>query len=137
MGGSGAADSAVRQRLQDPRVSRWVTHVGRVPDRDRNGLLSMARALVFPSEYEGFGAPVIEAMQLGVPVVTSDRTCLPEVVADAGIVLSLQEDLWAAVPDLVGARRSELIERGGRRVADFSVSASGDALAKAYRMVAS
>ena len=97
----------------------------------------MAHALVFPSEYEGFGAPVIEAMQLGVPVVTSDRTCLPEVVADAGIVLSIQEDLWAAVPDLVNARRSDLVERGKRRVADFSVLASGEALADAYRRLSS
>lgn len=133
MGGPGASESAVRQRLDDERVARWVTHVGRVSDRDRNGLIAMASALAFPSEYEGFGAPVIEAMQLGVPVVSSDRACLPEVVGDAGVVLSLQEDLWAAVPDLVAARRDELIASGRRRVEAFTIRASGAALARAYR----
>jgi glycosyltransferase involved in cell wall biosynthesis len=137
MGGAGAAESAVRHRLEDDRVARWVTHVGRVSDRDRNGLLAMARALVFPSEYEGFGAPVIEAMQLGVPVVSSDRACLPEVVGDAGIVLSLQEDLWAAVPEIVEQRRSDLIAAGRRRMTAFSITSSGEALADAYRMVGS
>lgn len=133
MGGPGAAESMVRQRLDDPRVSRWVTHVGRVTDRDRNGLIAMARALAFPSEYEGFGAPVIEAMRLGVPVVSSDRACLPEVVGDAGVVLSLQEDLWAAVPDLVAARRDELVAQGRRRAEAFTTRASGEALVRAYR----
>ena len=102
-------------------------------DRDRNGLIRMAHALVFPSEYEGFGAPVIEAMQIGIPVVTSDRACLPEVVGDAGLVLSLQEDLWAGVPDMVRHRRTELVQRGIERVGRFTIDASGAALADAYR----
>lgn len=135
MGGAGAADTDVRRQLADPRVARAVTHVGRVSDRDRNGLLRMAQALAFPSEYEGFGAPVIEAMQLGTPVVASDRACLPEVVGDAGLVLALQEDLWAGLPDLVRARRTELVQRGVEHVRRYSIDASGAALAAAYRMV--
>lgn len=135
MGGAGAADAAVRTQLADPRVARAVTHVGRVSDRDRNGLVRMAQALAFPSEYEGFGAPVIEAMQLGTPVVTSDQACLPEVVGDAGLVLALQEDLWAGLPDLVRARRTELVQRGVEHVRRYSIEASGAALAAAYRMV--
>jgi alpha-1,3-rhamnosyl/mannosyltransferase len=135
MGGAGAADADVKRRLADPRVARVVTHVGRVGDADRNGLVRMAQALAFPSEYEGFGAPVIEAMQLGTPVVTSDRACLPEVVGDAGLVLARQEDLWAGLPDLVRARRTELVQRGVERVRQFSIEASGAALAAAYRMV--
>lgn len=132
MGGVGSADAAVRKQLADSRVARAAMHVGRVSDRDRNGFVRMAHALVFPSEYEGFGAPVIEAMQIGIPVVTSDRACLPEVVGEAGVVLSLQEDLWASVPDVVRLRRTELVQRGIERVARFSTSASGAALAKAY-----
>lgn len=135
MGGAGAADAEVRRRLADPRVARAATHVGRVSDADRNGLLRMAQALAFPSEYEGFGAPVIEAMQLGTPVVTSDDACLPEVVGDAGLVLARQEDLWAGLPDLVRARRTELVQRGIEHVKKYSIEASGAALAAAYRMV--
>jgi glycosyltransferase involved in cell wall biosynthesis len=132
MGGVGNADEAVRKQLADSRVARAVTHVGRVSERDRNGLIRMSHALVFPSEYEGFGAPVIEAMQIGIPVVTSNRACLPEVVGEAGVVLSLQEDLWASVPDVVRLRRTELVQRGIERVARFSTDASGAALAQAY-----
>lgn len=135
IGGAGAADESVRRLLAEPRVARSVVHLGRVSDRDRNGLVRMAEALVFPSEYEGFGAPVIEAMRLGTPVVTSDRACLPEVVGDAGLVLPLHEDVWASVPEHVRTRRDELIARGRRRVADFSVDESGRALAMAYRML--
>ena len=135
MGGAGAAGAAVEKQLADPRVARTVTHVGRVSDADRNGLVRMAQALAFPSEYEGFGAPVIEAMQLGTPVVASDRACLPEVVGDAGLVLALQEDLWAGLPDLVRARRTELVQRGIEHVRRYSIEASGVALAEAYRMV--
>ena len=135
MGGVGAADSDVRRRLADERVAQAVVHVGRVSDADRNGLIRMAHSLAFPSEYEGFGAPVIEAMQLGTPVVASDQACLPEVVGEAGLVLALQEDLWAGLPDLVRARRTELVQRGVERVRQFSIDASGAALADAYRMV--
>ena len=136
MGGVGSVDASVRSQLADERVARTVVHVGRVSDADRNGLVRMAQALAFPSEYEGFGAPVIEAMQLGTPVVASDQACLPEVVGDAGLVLALQEDLWAGLPDLVRARRTELVQRGVDRVHQFSIETSGAALADAYRMVA-
>ena len=63
-GGAGTAEHVVTA-CDDPRVVR----VGRVPSADRNGLLAMADAMVFPSQYEGFGAPLIEAMTLGAPVV--------------------------------------------------------------------
>ncbi len=135
MGGAGAADTSVKKQLADERVARSVVHLGRVSDADRNGFVRMAQALAFPSEYEGFGAPVIEAMQLGTPVVASDQACLPEVVGDAGLVLALQEDLWAGLPDRVRARRTELVQRGVERVNQFSIEASGAALAEAYRMV--
>ena len=75
---------------------------------DRDGLLAAAEALVFPSEYEGFGAPVLEAMALGTPVICSDRTALPEVAGDAALVLPLELDAWKGALDEVAARRDEL-----------------------------
>ena len=68
---------------------------GRVPAADRDGLIALAEALVFPSEYEGFGAPVLEAMALGTPVICSDRAALPEVAGDAAVVLPPTVDAWA------------------------------------------
>ena len=55
----------------------------------------MAEAMVFPSQYEGFGAPLIEAMALGCPVIASDSTCIPAIVDGAGLVLPLAVDAWA------------------------------------------
>lgn len=126
-GGAGLAHAEV-VACTDPRVLR----LGRVPAADRNGLLAMAEAMVFPSQYEGFGAPLIEAMTLGAPVVCSDATCMPQIVGDAGLVRPTTPDAWAGVLDEVRARRSELVASGHRRALDFTSAASGAALAAAY-----
>ncbi len=126
-GGPGMADAEVAA-CDDPRVLR----LGRVPAADRNGLLAMAEALVFPSQYEGFGAPLIEAMTLGAPVVCSDATCMPQIVGDAGLVRPTTADAWAGVLDEVAARRSELVTAGRRRANDFTSRASGAALSAVY-----
>jgi len=100
-------------------------------------LIKMSKALVFPSEYEGFGAPVIEAMALGTPVICSDRACLPEVVGDAGLVLPLDVDAWAGALDLIELRRAQYLEASARRLENFTAEASGRALASAYRLALS
>jgi glycosyltransferase involved in cell wall biosynthesis len=108
-----------------------------VPAGDRDGLLQIATAMVFPSEYEGFGAPVIEAMTLGAPVICSDRTCLPEVAGDAAIVLPLEADAWASALDDVVARRAELVAAGHARAASFTSKRSAEALLAAYSLALS
>jgi alpha-1,3-rhamnosyl/mannosyltransferase len=127
IGGSGAAEPEVLAAA-DPRIRR----LGRVPAVDRNGLLRMADAMVFPSRYEGFGAPLIEAMALGCPVISSDTTCIPAVVDGAGLVLPLEPDAWADALDRVGRDRHTMIEAGRQRAASFTARASGAALAAAY-----
>lgn len=131
-GGKGDADAAIRAILSNPKLSHGVRHLGRVPTQDRDGLIKMARALVFPSRYEGFGAPVLEAMALGTPVIASDRACLPEVVADAGLVLPLDAQAWESALDIVERRHGELIARGLQRSRSFTSTISGRALASAY-----
>jgi alpha-1,3-rhamnosyl/mannosyltransferase len=126
-GGAGLAHAEVAA-ADDPRVLR----LGRVPAEDRNGLLAMADAMVFPSQYEGFGAPLIEAMTLGAPVVCSDATCMPQIVGAAGLVRPTTPEAWAGVLDEVRTRRSELVAAGHRRALDFTSAASGAALAAAY-----
>jgi glycosyltransferase involved in cell wall biosynthesis len=59
---------------------------GYVPEQDLAGLYSGAICFVYPSYFEGFGLPVVEAMQCGVPVITGNQTSLPEVVGDAGLL---------------------------------------------------
>lgn len=129
IGGRGRSEpEVVAAAAADPRIRR----LGIVSDADRDGLLALADALVFPSLYEGFGAPVIEAMALGTPVVASDATCLPDVVSDAGVVRPPTVDAWADVLDEVRARRAVLVAAGARRAARFTSAASGAALADAY-----
>ena len=101
--------------------------------RRRGGLLRMAEAMVFPSQYEGFGAPLIEAMALGCPVIASDSTCIPAVVDRAGLVLPLSIEAWADALDRVRQNRATMIAAGLRRVEAFTARASGVALAGAYR----
>ncbi|HQZ33633.1 MAG TPA: glycosyltransferase family 1 protein [Ilumatobacteraceae bacterium] len=126
-GGEGLAEAEVAAAL-DPRVRR----VGRVSAADRNGLLAMADAMVFPSQYEGFGAPLIEAMVLGAPVISSDATCMPHIVGNAGLVRPLTTDGWADVLDEARTRRDELVAAGHIRAQDFTSAASGAALAAVY-----
>lgn len=126
-GGEGLAEAEVAASTEQ-RVRR----VGRVPAADRNGLLAMADAMVFPSQYEGFGAPLIEAMTLGAPVVCSDATCMPTIVGNAGLVRPLTPEAWSGVLDEVRVRRSELVTAGHVRAQDFTSAASGAALAAVY-----
>jgi alpha-1,3-rhamnosyl/mannosyltransferase len=126
-GGSGTAEGVV-QSATDPRIRR----LGRVPAADRNGLLRMAEAMVFPSLYEGFGAPLIEAMALGCPVVASDSTCIPAILDGAGLVLPLVGEAWADALDRVRRDRARMISVGLTRSASFTARASGAALAGVY-----
>ena len=129
-GSAGGAEADVAA-CTDPRVIR----VGRVGPADRNGLLALSTAMVFPSQYEGFGAPLIEAMALGAPVVCSDATCIPGVVGDGALVRPLTIDAWATALDDVAAQRAALVARGRARAATFTSRASGDALAAVYASV--
>jgi glycosyltransferase involved in cell wall biosynthesis len=110
---------------------------GWLPAADLEGLYATASAFVFPSLYEGFGLPVLEAMRRGVPVACSDRSSLPEVAGDAaltfdpereqqitGAILRLLED-----PELAGRLR----EAGVAQAQRFSWPATAEATVAAYR----
>jgi alpha-1,3-rhamnosyl/mannosyltransferase len=127
IGGTGSAEGVVRSAA-DPRIRR----LGRVPAADRNGLLRMADAMVFPSSYEGFGAPLIEAMALGCPVIASDATCMPAILGGAGLALPLTKEAWADALDRVDRDRGAMIAAGLSRSLDFTAHASGKALAAVY-----
>lgn len=135
IGGRGAADDTVESRLADEPLSRCVSRLGRVSNADRDGLIRAAMAVVFPSEYEGFGAPLIEAMALGTPVLCSDRACLPEVAGSAAVVRELDVEAWGDALSVIEDRRTELIAAGRSRVDDFTSARSGEALTRVYRSV--
>ncbi|MEO7398681.1 MAG: glycosyltransferase family 1 protein, partial [Ilumatobacteraceae bacterium] len=132
IGGAGSSEQAVTAAIERLGLGARVVRAGRVPAPDRDGLLAMAAAMAFPSEYEGFGAPVIEAMALGAPVICSDRTSLGEVAGDAAIVLPLELDAWAGALDEAIRRRGELVLAGRARAATFTAVRSAEALLQAY-----
>ena len=137
IGGVGAAESALSSQIRSSRHRDRVHRLGRVPGADRDALIAGADALVFPSEFEGFGAPVVEAMALGTPVVCSSAAALVEVVGDAGVVVGEPAAAaWAAAIGEARRRRGELVASGRRRRDDFTVEASGAAISAAYRRAA-
>jgi glycosyltransferase involved in cell wall biosynthesis len=136
LGGAGSAEAKVVEMVRSLGLSARVIRPGRVPAADRDGLIALADAVVFPSRYEGFGAPLIEAMALGTPVVACDLTAVSEVVQSGGILLPDDPEAWADVVEVVRTRRTELVAAGVRRSAEFSLTASAEALCTAYRMTA-
>jgi alpha-1,3-rhamnosyl/mannosyltransferase len=110
---------------------------GRVSAADRDALLRSADAVVFPSRYEGFGAPVLEAMAVGTPVLASAATALPEVVGPAGLLLDPDDaPAWADAIERVlddPSLRTSLVEAGHDRARTFTAAHSAQALARAYR----
>jgi len=113
--------------------------IGRVPSDVVPGLVAGATAVVVPSLYEGFGLPALEAMAAGVPVVAANRSALPEVCGDAGILVEPDPDgiaqglLWAMSDDpAIGA----MVARGRRRAADFTWERSAAAHSAIWRSLA-
>ncbi|MHB1677546.1 MAG: glycosyltransferase family 4 protein [Sulfuriferula sp.] len=91
---TGQANEPMLKLCQKYDVGNRVVFAGRVLEQDLPGLYRGAIALVFPSLYEGFGLPVIEAMACGTPVITSNTTSLPEVAGEAALLvdpLSVEE----------------------------------------------
>lgn len=111
---------AAERRIQAPNV-RWL---GAVSDDDLALLFSRSLCLAFPSFTEGFGLPIVEAMALGCPVVSSDRASMPEVCGDAALMAAPDDpQAWLAqISALKGseALREDLRERGRRQAATFS-----------------
>jgi glycosyltransferase involved in cell wall biosynthesis len=114
-----------------------VAFTGRVSDTELRALYAGAAAFVFPSLYEGFGLPPIEAMALGAPVVCADAASLPEVVGDAAALFAAG-DAGALADVIRGAlddrsRLDELSAAGRRRAAEFTWERTAAATVAVYR----
>jgi glycosyltransferase involved in cell wall biosynthesis len=124
VGKEGWAFEGLRRRVAGSGVASRIHFTGYVPDADLPALYAAADLFVYPSLYEGFGFPPLEAMACGTPVVTSNNTSLPEVVGDAALTVDPRNtaQLAATMAEVLTSaeRRGELIERGLARAAQFS-----------------
>jgi glycosyltransferase involved in cell wall biosynthesis len=124
MGGEGP----IRRRIQKLVYKRGAIEdifiLNYVSDKELNLFYNAASLFLFPSLYEGFGLPVLEAMVAGVPVVTSTAGSLPEVAGDSAIFVDpynieeIADSIWRAVSDKI--LRNELRDKGLARIKNFT-----------------
>lgn len=118
----------------------WLKYLGFVPGNDLPALYSAANSFVFPSIYEGFGLPVLEAMASGTPVICSNVSSLPEVVGNAALthdpqdVDNLSYYLRMMIEDI--DKRQLMIDSGLARAKQFTWSLCADKTIEAYKQVA-
>jgi glycosyltransferase involved in cell wall biosynthesis len=122
-GGKGWLDDEMMVEIERQGLNGRVRFIGFVDDADLPTLYSAATLFVFPSLYEGFGLPLLEAMGCGVPVITANTSSLPEVAGDAAVQLSPHDEAaWTAAMLALLAddpRRAVLVAAGFRRVRQF------------------
>ncbi len=132
-------DTARALAWRDPEGRRRVVHLSDVTDDELASLYAGAALFAFVSHAEGFGMPPLEAMATGTPVLTSNRTALPEVAGDAARLVDPEsvEDIRAGLSELLtdGAVRETLIRRGLERVQSFSWRNEAETLLRTYDRV--
>ena len=124
MVGSGRQNEAMAGLIKELGLEDHVFFTGFVSRDDLPAIYNMGRVLVFPSLYEGFGFPALEAMACGVPVVTSNISSMPEVAGDAALLVDpfkteeIRESIYSILKD--NALASDLRQRGLKRAEIFS-----------------
>lgn len=91
IGGFGWLCESLKMEIELGEAKGWVRHLGYVPESDLPLIYAGATLFVYPSTYEGFGLPPIEAMAAGVPVVVSNQSCLPEVTQGAALMVNPED----------------------------------------------
>jgi glycosyltransferase involved in cell wall biosynthesis len=137
IGQSRHMDEVVRPLAHALGLDARVDFPGRVEASELHGLLACSLALVFPSRYEGFGLPVLEAMQVGCPVISSPVCSLPEVAGEAADYAGPDDlpGLVAAMDRLVSdaPRRMRMIGAGRLRAAEFTWEKAAEQTISVYR----
>jgi glycosyltransferase involved in cell wall biosynthesis len=126
----------IAQQLEVESVVRFI---GRVAEEDKVALYQQARAFLYPTLYEGFGLPALEALACGVPVIGSNASAVPEIVGDAGILVE-PRDARAMAGALIAVctedpLHDDLSERALRQTAKFSWLKCARETAQAYESV--
>jgi glycosyltransferase involved in cell wall biosynthesis len=138
-GGSGWLYEQTQQTVADLKLEKKVRFLGRVSDFELMLLYSLADVFVFPSFYEGFGVPPVEAMACGAPVITSNTSSLPEVVGDAALLVDPHNtgEIAKAMLRVLGSPQlqEELRQKGYQRARSFTWEHSARKMLSLYSQV--
>jgi glycosyltransferase involved in cell wall biosynthesis len=122
-------------------IEKYIVTPGWIAEEDKPLLYAAATVFVYPSRYEGFGLPVLEAMACGTPVVTSNTSSLPEVVGDAALLIDPYDEaaLAQAMLTISGDEqlRARLREAGLERARQFTWRATAEKTLALYREASS
>ena len=137
-GAPGSADAEARAAAEASGIGHRITFTGRIPAADLATLLASATVMAYPSRYEGFGIPVLEAMAAGVPTVVAAGTAAADLATSAGVVLEPDDVAgWAEEIDLLIADtgyRSQVARSGLVRASNYTWEASARQLERAWRI---
>ncbi|MDY0223517.1 MAG: glycosyltransferase family 1 protein [Desulfobacterium sp.] len=140
VGWQGWGEKLWLEKIRQTGLKNRVVLLGHVPDRDLRAIYNLAQALVYPSLYEGFGLPIVEAMACGCPVICSNAASMPEVAGKAAILIdpSRSDDLALAIDTLVhdSSCRSDLVKEGFRQAAGFTWEQTAGQTLDLFRVVA-
>lgn len=121
-----------KELIIDLKLDSRVILTGYVPNEELSSLYSGAEVFVYPSLYEGFGLPVLEAMQCGCPVITSNNSSMPEVAGDAGILVNALsiDDIYKAIDMVMSNKKIKryMLNKGLERAKAYSWEKSGKML---------
>ncbi len=136
-GGKGWLYEETRQLVSELKLEKKVRFLGRVSDLELITLYSMADVFVFPSFFEGFGIPPLEAMACGAPVITSNTSSLPEVAGDAALLIDPYDThaLAQAITQVLENKplQEELRQKGFQRVQQYSWTRSASKMLTVYQ----
>lgn len=115
--------------------TEWPYRFSGISEVELKGIYSAATVFVYPSLYEGFGLPILEAMACGLPVVASNRSCLPEVCGDAALVVEPEADELVRGIEKALVEGDEYVKRGLARAQQFSWQRTAQQTVAVYKEI--
>ncbi len=139
-GAKGYKSDRIFKEIKYLKLSKQVKYIGYVSHNQKMELLKKATCFVFPSRYEGFGLPVLEAMKLGTPVITSNVSSIPEITGKAALLVNPEKEieLVDAMVSLLGNKKlqNKLQKEGKEQAKQFSWDKCAQETVKVYESLA-
>ena len=140
VGWNGWGDKKWFEKIKETDLKNRIYFTGHIPDDDLKAIYNGAQALVYPSLYEGFGLPIVEAMACGCPVICSNAASMPEVAGDAAILIdpARSDELAQAIETVVhdAEIRTKLVARGFKQADSFTWNHTARKTLEVFKMVA-